>query len=167
MKSPILSLALAIGLASIPLVKAQDPLPSWNDTAPKQAITSFVAKVTTGGPDFVHVAERIAVFDNDGTLWSEQPMYFQAFFAFDRVQTLAPDHPEWKNKEPFASILKGDLKAALAGGEMALLELVRATHAGLTTEDFKNPSPIGSPPPGIPKPAGFTVKWSSSPCSNC
>ncbi len=117
---------------------AADPLPSWNDTAPKQAITAFVEKVTKeGSPDFVPVAERIATFDNDGTLWSEQPMYFQLFFALDRIKALAPQHPEWQEKEPFASILKGDLKAALAGGEKALVELVMATHAGMTTEEFE------------------------------
>jgi phosphoserine phosphatase len=117
---------------------AQDPLPSWQDTAPKAAITAFVEKVTKdGSPDFVPPAERVAVFDNDGTLWSEQPMYFQAFFVFDRIKALAPQHPEWKDKEPFASVLKGDMKAALAGGEHALLEMVMATHAGMTTEEFE------------------------------
>ncbi len=120
------------------VVFAADPLPSWNDTAPKQAITAFVNKVTTpGSPDLVPPAERIAVFDNDGTLWSEQPMYFQLFFAIDRIKALAPQHPEWKDKEPFASLLKGDVKAALAGGEHALVEIVMATHAGLTTEEFE------------------------------
>jgi phosphoglycolate phosphatase-like HAD superfamily hydrolase len=117
---------------------AADPLPSWNDTAPKQAITTFVERVTKDGtPDFVPPAERIAVFDNDGCLWSEQPVYFQAFFVFDRIKTLAPQHPEWKDKEPFASVLKGDMKTALAGGEHALLEMVMATHAGMTTEEFE------------------------------
>jgi phosphoserine phosphatase len=117
---------------------AADPLPSWNDTAPKQAIVSFVEKVTKeGSPNFVPVPERIAVFDNDGTLWSEQPMYFQAFFIFDRIKALAPQHPEWKDKEPFASVLKGDVKSALAGGEKALLEMAMATHAGMTTDEFE------------------------------
>ena len=116
---------------------AADPLPSWNETTSKKAITAFVEKVTkAGGADFVPLAERIAVFDNDGTLWSEQPMYFQAFFIFDRIKTLAPKHPEWKTKEPFASVLKGDVKAALAGGEHALIEMAMATHAGTTTEEF-------------------------------
>lgn len=114
-----------------------DPLPSWNDALPKAAITTFVGKVTKEGtPDFVPPAERIAVFDNDGTLWSEQPLYFQAFYIFDRIKFLAPRHPEWKDKEPFASVLKGDLKAALSGGEHALLEMAMATHAGMTTEEF-------------------------------
>jgi phosphoglycolate phosphatase-like HAD superfamily hydrolase len=120
------------------LLHAQDPLPSWNEGAAKQAITTFVERVTKDGtPDFVPPAERIAVFDNDGTLWSEQPVYFQAFFVFDRIKTLAPQHPEWKDKEPFASVLKGDMKTALAGGEHALLEMVMATHAGMTTEEFE------------------------------
>ncbi len=120
------------------IARAADPLPSWNDTAPKQAIVAFVEKVTReGSPEFVPPAERIAVFDNDGCLWAEQPMYFQAIFIFDRIMTLAPAHPEWKDKEPFASVLKGDLKAALAGGEKALLEMAMATHAGMTTEEFE------------------------------
>jgi phosphoglycolate phosphatase-like HAD superfamily hydrolase len=116
---------------------AANPLPSWNDTASKKAIVSFVGKVTKeGSPEFVPPPERIAVFDNDGTLWAEQPMYFQLAFALDRVKALAPQHPEWKDKEPFASLLKGDVKAALAGGERAILEIVMATHAGMTTEEF-------------------------------
>jgi len=116
---------------------AADPLPSWNDGPAKKAIVDFVAKVTKpGSPHFVPVAERIATFDNDGCLWAEQPMYFQAFFVFDRVKALAPRHPEWKEKEPFASVLKGDVKSALAGGEHALMEMVMATHAGMTTEEF-------------------------------
>jgi len=120
------------------MTHAADPLPSWNDTAPKQAILAFVEKVTKEGtPDFVPVPERIAVFDNDGTLWAEQPMYFQLFFALDRVKALAPQHPEWKEKEPFASLLKGDMKTALAGGEHALAQIVMATHAGLTTDEFE------------------------------
>jgi phosphoserine phosphatase len=123
---------------SFTLAHAADPLPSWNDTAPKQSITAFVEKVTTAGsPDYVPVPERIAVFDNDGCLWAEQPMYFQLFFALDRIKALAPEHPEWKDKEPFASLLKGDVKAALAGGEHALVEIVMATHAGLTTDEFE------------------------------
>jgi phosphoglycolate phosphatase-like HAD superfamily hydrolase len=120
------------------IARAAEPLLSWNDTAPKKSIVSFVEKVTKeGSTDFVPPAERIAVFDNDGTLWSEQPMYFQLFFALDRIKALAPEHPEWKDKEPFASLLKGDVKAALAGGEHALVEIVMATHAGLTTEEFE------------------------------
>jgi hypothetical protein len=115
-----------------------DPLSSWNDGPAKKAIIDFV-QVTTdkSNPKFVPPAERIATFDNDGTLWVEQPMYFQFLFALDRVKTLAPNHPEWKDKEPFASLLKGDLKEALAGGERAMLEIVMSTHAGMSTEDFE------------------------------
>jgi hypothetical protein len=112
-------------------------LPSWNDGAAKQSIVEFVAKVTQeGGDDYVAPAQRIAVFDNDGCLWSEQPVYFQAFFIFDRIKQLAAQHPEWKTNEPFASVLKGDVKGALAGGEHALIEMAMATHAGTTTEEF-------------------------------
>ena len=118
--------------------RAQDPLPSWNDTAPKKAIVAFVEKVTKeGSPDFVPVPERTATFDNDGTLWCEKPLPVQLFFMLDRVKTLAPQHPEWKDQEPFAALLKGDLKAALAGGDHALLEIVAATHAGMTNEEFE------------------------------
>jgi haloacid dehalogenase-like hydrolase len=117
---------------------AADPLLSWNDGNAKKSIIEFVAKVTTeGSPDFVPVPEHIATFDNDGTLWSEQPMYFQLAFARDRVKALAPQHPEWKTKEPFASLLKEDLKGALAGGEPAIVRIVMATHAGMTTEEFE------------------------------
>ena len=117
---------------------ATDSLPSWNDGKTKQSIVAFVKKVTTPGPpDFVPPAERIATFDNDGTLWAEKPMYFQLLFALERVKELAPQHPEWKDKEPFASLLKGDLKTALAGGDKALLEIVMATHAGMTTAEFE------------------------------
>jgi phosphoglycolate phosphatase-like HAD superfamily hydrolase len=117
---------------------AQAVLPSWNDGAAKSAITDFVKAVTTkGGKEFVRPADRIAVFDNDGTLWAEQPIYFQFLFAIDRVKALAPKHPEWKEQEPYASLLKGDMKAALAGGEHALLEMVHASHAGVTTEEFE------------------------------
>jgi phosphoserine phosphatase len=120
------------------IAQATDPLASWNDGKAKQSIVDFVAKVTKqGSPDFVPVAERIATFDNDGTLWAEQTMYFQFFFALDRVKALAPQHPEWKDKEPFVSLLKGDLKAALAGGERALLEIIMATHTGMTTVELE------------------------------
>ena len=117
---------------------AEDPLPSWNDGPTKKAITGFVAKVTKeGSPDFVKPADRIATFDNDGTLWAENPVYVQLAFALDRVKALAPKHPEWKDKEPFKSILAGDLKAALAGGEKSVLEVVAATHAGMSIEEFE------------------------------
>jgi len=113
--------ATTLALTTI-LAHAADPLPSWNDTAPKQALTAFVEKVSKdGSPDFVPPSERIATFDNDGCLWAEQPMYFQLLFALDRVKAMAPLHPEWKDKEPFASLLKGDVKAALTVGEMAIL----------------------------------------------
>ena len=118
--------------------RAADPLPSWNDGKAKQSIIAFVEKVTKpGSPDFVPVAERIATFDNDGTLWCEQPIPVQLFFTLDRIKALAPQHPEWKEKEPFASLLKGDLKTALSGGEHALLEIVSSTHAGMTTVEFE------------------------------
>ena len=125
-------------IAGLAIAQAADPLPSWNDGKAKQSIIEFVAKVTKqGSSHFLPVDERIATFDNDGTLWAEQPMYVQLRFALDRVKTLAPQHPEWKDKEPFASLLKGDMKAALAGGEHAILEIVMATHAGNTTAEFK------------------------------
>jgi len=114
-----------------------DPLPSWNDGPAKQSIFNFVAKVTKEGSSFfVHVPERIATFDNDGTLWCEQPVPVQVYFALDRVKALVPQHPEWKTKEPFASLLRGDLRATLAAGDEALLEVVMATHAGMTTVEF-------------------------------
>ncbi len=114
-----------------------DPLPSWQEGSAKTAILEFVAAVTDeNGKDYVEPAERIATFDNDGTLWSEQPMYFQLIFALDRVKALAPRHPEWKQKQPFKAVLEGDLKTVMAGGEHALLELVMATHAGNTTDEF-------------------------------
>ena len=117
---------------------AADPLPSWSDGQAKQGIISFVEKVTkAGSPAFVPPAERIATFDNDGTLWCEQPLPVQLFFVLDRVKALAPEHPEWKTQEPFASLLKGDVNAALAGGDRAILELFMATHAGMTTDEFE------------------------------
>jgi hypothetical protein len=130
-------IALCIASLSLPALAA-DPLSSWNDGKVKQSLGDFVGKVTReGSANFVPVAERIATFDNDGTLWAEQPMYFQLLFALDRVKALAPQHPEWKNKEPFASLLKGDVKNALAGGEKSMLEIVMSTHAGMTTEEFE------------------------------
>jgi phosphoserine phosphatase len=120
------------------IAQAADSLSSWNEGKAKEAIIAFVEKVTKeSSAGFVTLAERIAVFDNDGTLWAEQPMYFQAFFIFDRIRQLAPQHPEWEEKEPFASVLKGDVKSALAGGEHALVEMAMATHAGTTTEEFE------------------------------
>lgn len=118
-------------------VLAQETLPSWNDTSAKTRIVDFVkATVTDGGQGYVAPADRIAVFDNDGTLWSEQPFYVQLGFVLDRVKKLAPQHPEWKTKEPFKSVLDGDLKGIAKGGEKGMVELVMATHAGMTTDEF-------------------------------
>ena len=148
------SMTVLIGLALLSAVAhAQDPLPSWNDGAAKKAIVDFVAKVTKeGSPDFVPPAERIATFDNDGTLWAEQPMYFQFVFALDRVKALAPQHPEWKDKEPFASLLKGDVKGALAGGEQ---RHARDRHGHARRHDDRrvreDRARTGSPPRSIPK----------------
>lgn len=129
--------ALVIVSCTAHLATAAEPLPSWQDTAPKKAIIAFVEKVTKSGtPDFVPPELRIATFDNDGTLWAEQPLYFQAIFIFDRIRTLAASHPEWQQTEPYASVLKGDYESALAGGEKALLEMAMATHAGMTTDAF-------------------------------
>jgi phosphoserine phosphatase len=114
-----------------------DPLPSWNAGISKARIVAFVQAVTEpGGKDFVAPADRIAVFDNDGTLWSEQPMYFQLVFALDRVRAMAPKHPEWRNKQPFKAAIDGDMKTLAAAGEKGLLELIAASHAGLTTDEF-------------------------------
>jgi len=130
-------LALAIAFV-VTAAHGQDALPSWNDGTAKTAILEFVAKTTTeGSADFVPPAHRIATFDNDGTLWAEQPMYFQLLFALDRVKALAPEHPEWTDKEPFAALLKGDVKGALAGGERSMVEIIMATHAGMTTDEFE------------------------------
>ena len=116
---------------------SRDVLTSWNDGPSKKALTSFVSRVTTeGSPDFIAPAERIAVFDNDGTLWAEQPMYFQLAFALDRVKALAPQHPGWATEDPFKSVLAGDLKGVMAGGEHALLQILAASHTGNTTAEF-------------------------------
>ena len=129
---------LTILLAVASFARAQaDPLPSWNDGANKRAIVDFVARVTReGGPDFVPVAQRIATFDNDGTLWSEQPIYFQFAFALDRVKALAAHHPEWKTQQPFKAVLDGDIKTFVASGEKGLAEIIMATHTGMTTDEF-------------------------------
>ena len=133
----LMAITLAAALALASLATAADPLPSWNEGPAKRAIVEFVQRVTeTGGAEFVPEPERIAVFDNDGTLWVEKPMYVQLAFALDRVKVLAPSHPEWKDKQPFKAALEGDLKTVAAGGEHALLELVMATHAGMTTDAF-------------------------------
>uniref|UniRef100_A0ABS3MGY2 Haloacid dehalogenase-like hydrolase n=1 Tax=Bradyrhizobium quebecense TaxID=2748629 RepID=A0ABS3MGY2_9BRAD len=118
--------------------QAADPLPSWNDGPAKRSIIAFVEKVTEpGSPDFVPIPERIATFDNDGTLWCEQPVPVQLYFALDRVKSLAPQHPEWNTMEPFASLLKGDMRTAMAGGDRALVEVMMATHAGNTVAEFE------------------------------
>ena len=137
-----LALALSLGCAPAPTkdepVVSVDPLPSWNDGASRQAITDFVNRVTDpASPDFVPEPERIAVFDNDGTLWAERPLYFQLIFAMDRVKAMAGEHPEWATRQPFQAVLENDLEALAASGEHGLLELVMATHAGMTTEEFK------------------------------
>jgi phosphoglycolate phosphatase-like HAD superfamily hydrolase len=116
---------------------APGPLASWHDGAARRAIVEFVGRVTDpASPDFVPEPGRIAVFDHDGTLWSESPAYFQLLFALDRVRAMAADRPEWRETEPFASLLRGDLASAAKGGERAVLEIVTATHAGLTAEEF-------------------------------
>jgi phosphoserine phosphatase len=135
----LVAVGLALTFAAFASAYAQtDALSSWNDTAARKSIVNFVERVTRqGSPDFVPPAERVAVFDNDGTLWVEQPIYVQLAFAVDRVKAMAPLHPEWATQEPFASLLKGELKAALARGEKAALEIVMATHAGMTTAEFE------------------------------
>ena len=136
------TLAVCLGLVAIGTslagARAQsDPLPSWNDGAVKKSITDFVARVTTqGSADFVPAEQRIATFDNDGTLWTEQPYYFQLAFAFDRVKAMAPQHPEWKTKQPFKAVLDKDINALGASGEKGLLQIVAATHTGMTTDAF-------------------------------
>ncbi|MGO8504307.1 HAD family hydrolase [Rhizobium leguminosarum] len=134
-----IAVAVALCLFTAASAVAQtDALPSWNDTASKQAIVSFVEKVTkAGSADFVPEPERIAVFDNDGTLWVEHPIYTQLAFALDRVKALAPQHPEWKETQPFKAVLEGDMKALAASGEKGLVELIMTTHAGMTTSDFQ------------------------------
>jgi hypothetical protein len=134
----VVRVALFGALSSV-LPAQTDPLPSWNDTAPKKAILAFVEKVTKeGSPDFVPVEERIATFDNDGTLWVEQPMYVQLRFALDRVKQLAPQHPEWKTTQPFKGALEGDLKAVAAEGERGAVQLIMATHAGMSVDQFQH-----------------------------
>ncbi len=125
------------GLTPVALAQS-DALPSWNDGPVKQSILDFVSRTTTtGSRDWVPAPERIACFDNDGTLWTEQPMYFQVMFAFDRVKAMVGQHPEWRTREPFRSILADDRAALAALGEKGLLEAMAATHAGVTTEEFR------------------------------
>jgi phosphoglycolate phosphatase-like HAD superfamily hydrolase len=134
---PIAALAQAANSPVAAPASGDGSLPSWNDTASKKAIIAFVERVTKqGSSDFVPAPERIATFDNDGTLWCEQPIYFQGAFAFARVKALAPQHPEWKSEQPFKGLLDGDMKAVIATGEKGLLKIMGATHAGMTTDDF-------------------------------
>jgi phosphoserine phosphatase len=124
-------------LAARASAQSNSPLPSWNEGSAKQSILAFVRRVTiAGGPDFVKPEDRIAVFDNDGTLWSEQPVAFQFAFVLDRLKAMAPQHPEWKDNPIFAGILAGDMKPLVAGGVKAILELAAVTHAGMTTHEF-------------------------------
>jgi hypothetical protein len=134
----IATVALFTGCTSDGSRQVSDaPLPSWNDGAAKQAIMQFVAKVTDeSGPGFVPPAERITVFDNDGTLWSEKPAYFQLLFAIDRIRALAPEHLEWETTQPFRAVLENDMEALLASGHEGLFQLVMASHAGMTTVEF-------------------------------
>ncbi|MEQ8286845.1 HAD family hydrolase [Thalassospira sp.] len=128
---------LTLGLSATSTLAQSDPLSAWNEGTTKQAIVDFVTAVTTdGSADYVAPADRIATFDNDGTLWSEQPMYVQLAFALDRVKQMAPDHPEWAETEPYKSVLAGDLKGLAATGEKGVLELVAVTHAGMTSDEF-------------------------------
>jgi phosphoserine phosphatase len=132
----LLGLAALVSAVS-PALSQTDPLPSWNDGAAKQAILKFVSDTTTeGAANFVPSAERIATFDNDGTLWAEHPIYFQFAFAIDRIKATAKDHPEWKETEPYASILAGNMKGVLASGQKGVGALLAATHAGMTTDEF-------------------------------
>src|SRR5687768_16373516 len=129
--------AVAVLSFGMPSFGQTDSLPSWNDGPVKRSILDFVARTTmAGSPDFVPVLERIATFDNDGTLWTEQPIYFQVAFAMDRVKAMAPQHPEWKTLEPFKWVLSDDRTALAAMGEKGVLEIMAATHAGLTTAEF-------------------------------
>ncbi|HOI94297.1 MAG TPA: HAD family hydrolase [Syntrophobacter fumaroxidans] len=129
--------SLVFGCARLP-VAAEDPLPSWSEGAVKDGILDFVARVSTpGGKDFVPVPERVAAFDNDGTLWAEQPIYFQVAFTLDRVKTLAAEHPEWRSEAPFKWVLDGDFQALFDAGEKDIFKLILATHAGMTTDEFE------------------------------
>jgi hypothetical protein len=137
MRSVLSKAALWLLLAFSGFVLAADPLPSWREGPTRSAIVDFVESVTTdGSEDFVPQADRIAVFDNDGALWSEKPVYFQLLFAIDRVKALAPEHPEWREQQPFKAVLEDDMKTLTESGEKGLLELVMASHAGMTTSEF-------------------------------
>jgi phosphoglycolate phosphatase-like HAD superfamily hydrolase len=134
----VFTLGLVLVFAGPVTAQSVESLPSWNDGKARQSIIDFVTRVTEkGSPDFVPPAERIAVFDNDGTLWAERPMYFQLLFALERVKALAPEHPEWQDTEPFASLLEGNVEGAMADGMKSVVEIVMATHAGMTTAEFE------------------------------
>src|SRR5690606_12413634 len=136
-KEWLITAVLAGALAAVD-AHASDALPSWSEGQAKRAVIAFVERVTEqGSPDFVPEFERIAVFDNDGTLWSEQPIYVQLAFALDRVKALLPQHPEWKDRQPFKSVLEGDLRSLAEGGERELTELIAATPVGNSTEEFE------------------------------
>jgi haloacid dehalogenase-like hydrolase len=144
---------------------AGDPLTSWNDGATKKSITDFVSRVIkSGGPDYVAPEERVAAFDNDGTLWAEQPMYFQLAFVCDRVKTLAPQHPEWITTQPFKAILENDLAALSPADEKGMVELVAATHSGMTTDEFTKIvmnwlATARHPPSSVHTPSLFISRW--------
>jgi phosphoserine phosphatase len=136
----MLCLLILLLSGNVPVTHAGDSgaLPSWNNGGARQSVVDFVTRVTDeSGPDFVPPQERVAVFDNDGTLWSERPVYFQLLFAIDRVLELAPGHPEWKSKQPFQAVLENDMQALAESGEHGLLELVMASHTGMTTTEFE------------------------------
>ena len=159
---------VAIGASLAGAGPSPTRLPSWNDGAAKKSITDFVARVTTqGGADFVPAEQRIATFDNDGTLWTEQPIYFQLAFAFDRVKAMAPQHPEWKTKQPFKALLDRDMKALAASGEKGLLQIVAATHTGMTTEEFAKTVLDWMATARHPRFNRPYNSWSISRCWNC
>lgn len=135
----LFALALLVASGNTAFPQSDDRLPSWNDGPVKSGIVSFVGRVTTAGsPDFVPESERIAVFDNDGTLWCEQPVYFQLAFAFDRIRALSAQKPEWKTQQPYQALLERDTQALAATGEKGLMTVMAATHAGMSTQDFRN-----------------------------
>ena len=138
MLAALFASAAGVTMSALDPVRAQNgPLPSWNEGSARQSILDFVAAVTReGSPDFVPAPERIATFDNDGTLWCEHPMYVQLAFALDRVKTLAPLHPDWKRRQPFKAVIEGDMRALAASGEKGLVELIAVTHAGMSTDEF-------------------------------
>ncbi len=138
MKHLIIFLTISLFISSTHAAE-YDSLPSWNEGATKDSIINFVDAITDkNSPDFVPKAERIATFDNDGCLWSEKPIYFQLYFAMDRIKTLAPKHPEWKTQQPFKAVLENDFKTLISSGKKGILELVMASHAGMTTEECEN-----------------------------